>query len=73
MSIVLFVNVCCVDNVAYAEALDISSLLDNAVVTVPAKFASSLSACASSLRVSKVPGAESTKYVTAAAEALDKS
>jgi len=37
---------------------------------VDAKFASSPRAAASSLRVSKVDGAESTRYVTAAAEAV---
>jgi len=47
-----------------------SSLFPREVATVDAKFASSPRAAASSLRVSKVDGAESTRYVTAAAEAV---
>ena len=43
------------------------------MVTVVAKFSSSPRAAASSLRVFKVDGAESTIAATAAAEALDKS
>jgi len=55
------------------DAEDASSLFPRDVVTVEEKLASSFSAAASSLRVFKVDGAESTIAATAAADAELKS